>query len=132
MIQANFFTYDELHKKKTNHAAQNLQKHGYGSKQVFSFMAKNSDHLTSLVFVSFYLGCMTDMFNTSHEKVDSNDTTYLFTSLNCMKWLMSVSENRSIKQSSLHLTVQKMNQNEWENLFIETGTKDSFMWNTFF
>lgn len=41
----------------TIRAAQNLQRRGFHSGQVFGFMSGNSDHLASLIFASFCLAC---------------------------------------------------------------------------
>lgn len=42
---------------ETVRVAQNLQKRGFKSRQVFGFMAASSDHLASIISASFCLAC---------------------------------------------------------------------------
>lgn len=58
-------------KNKTVRVAQNLQTMGYQPKQVFSFMAKNSEHLAPTVFASFCIGCPVNTMDTSFGKTET-------------------------------------------------------------
>lgn len=49
-------TFDDL-RLETIRAAQNLRKRGYKSRQVFGFLAGNSDHLTPIVMACICLAC---------------------------------------------------------------------------
>lgn len=62
-------TFNEIH-EKTIRAAQNLQKRGYGSKQVFGLMAKNSHHVAPVVFASISIGCPVNTLDCSFGKTE--------------------------------------------------------------
>lgn len=52
----------------TVRVAQNLQKRGFKSRQVFGFMAENTDHLAAIVLASFCLACPIAPLNSSLSK----------------------------------------------------------------
>ncbi|XP_031621711.1 4-coumarate--CoA ligase-like 7 [Contarinia nasturtii] len=62
-------TYDEL-RMKTIRAAQNLQKRGYHSKEVFGIVAKNSHHLAPIVFASLAIGSAVNSLDPSFGKTE--------------------------------------------------------------
>lgn len=62
-------TFDEI-RIKTIRVAQNLKTRGYGRKQVFGFLAKNSHHLAPVVFGSLCLGCAVSTFDPSFGKIE--------------------------------------------------------------
>lgn len=49
-------TFDDL-RLESIRAAQNLQRRGFLSHQVFGFLARNSDHLASILIASICLAC---------------------------------------------------------------------------
>lgn len=55
---------------QTIRVAQNLQKRGYTSKQVFGIVANNVAHLSAVVFASFCLGCPINATHAAAEKTD--------------------------------------------------------------
>ncbi|XP_031621710.1 4-coumarate--CoA ligase 1-like isoform X2 [Contarinia nasturtii] len=55
---------------KTIRAAQNLQKRGYRSKQVFGVLAKNSHHLAPIVFASLAIGSAVNTLDPTFGKTE--------------------------------------------------------------
>lgn len=62
-------TYDDI-RLRTIRVAQNLQAHGYKTKQVFGVMARNSQHLAPIVFASLSLGCAVSTLDPSFAKME--------------------------------------------------------------
>lgn len=52
----------------TIRVAQNLQRRGYQSKQVFGLMAKNSHHIASIIFASLSIGCPINTLSATFSK----------------------------------------------------------------
>lgn len=62
-------TFNEIRIKSVR-AAQNLQKRGYGSKQVFGVLARNSHHLAPIVFASISIGCPVNALDPSFGRIE--------------------------------------------------------------
>ena len=126
-------TYDEL-RLNTIRAAQNLQKRGFnGPKQVFAFLAKNSDYLTSLMFASFCLGSMADMWNASHGKADiirllqMTRPNLFFCDVELYDVLVECLNEANHQAKIFTFNGVKGESEAVENLFEETGTEENFM-----
>ena len=63
------FSYDEIRIKMVR-AAQNLQKRGYNSKEVFTILAKNSHHLAPIVFASLAIGSAVNTLDPQFSKTE--------------------------------------------------------------
>lgn len=62
-------TYDEL-RIKIIRAAQNLQKRGYKSKEVFGVLARNSHELAPIIFASIAIGSPVNTLEPSFGKAE--------------------------------------------------------------
>lgn len=62
-------TFEEI-RLKTIRIAQNLQSHGYKSKQVIGLMVDNVPNLCPIVFAAYSLGCPINALSTTVEKAD--------------------------------------------------------------
>ncbi|KAJ6632853.1 hypothetical protein Bhyg_18006, partial [Pseudolycoriella hygida] len=62
-------TYNEI-RIKTIRAVQNLQKRGYKSKQVYTFIVGNTDDLAPLLFATFCNGCSVNGLDPSFKKAE--------------------------------------------------------------
>lgn len=60
-------TFREIH-TNTVRVAQNLQKRGYGPKQMFAIMARNSRHMASIMFSSISIGCTVNPLDPTYDK----------------------------------------------------------------
>lgn len=63
-------TYDDI-RRRTVRAALNLQSRGYGRGHVFSFMARNSEHLAPAVLAALCMGCPVNAIATSQGKSET-------------------------------------------------------------
>lgn len=64
-------TFSDIH-TKTVRAAQNLQKRGYKSGQVFGLVARNSHDVAPIVFASVSIGCPVNTLDPSFGKTELN------------------------------------------------------------
>lgn len=62
-------SFDEI-RIKLIRAAQNLQKRGYNSKEVFAVLAKNSHHLAPIVFASLAIGSAVNTLDPQFSKTE--------------------------------------------------------------
>ncbi len=62
-------TYDDI-RLKTVRAAQNLQKRGYKSHGVYSFIVGNTDDLAPVLFATFCNGCAVNGLDPSFKKIE--------------------------------------------------------------
>lgn len=100
---------------------------------MFTFMAKNSDHLTSLVFATFCLGCMADMLNTSHETPDiirllqMTRPNVIFCDIDVYDMIAESLKELNHQAKVFTIDGTKGESESIENLFVETGTEDQFV-----
>lgn len=125
-------TFNEI-RLKTIRAAQNLQHRGYKPRQVFGLMARNSQHLSPIVFASFCLGCPINPLDTSLGK------TELMHMLNITKPSLMFCDtdvydliNECFKELGNNAKIitfngKKDNSEQVEDLFVETTTENVFM-----
>lgn len=57
-------TFEQI-RERTIRAAVNFQKRGYKEKEVFTIIARNSEHLAPIVFAAFCIGCPINPLDTS-------------------------------------------------------------------
>lgn len=62
-------SYDEM-RIKTIRTAQNLQKRGYNSKEVFAFLTKNSHYLAPVLFGSLAVGSAVNTLDPQFSKIE--------------------------------------------------------------
>lgn len=55
---------------KTIRASQDLLDRGYKPKQVFNFIASNSENVVPIVFASFCIGCPIAALHTTIDKIE--------------------------------------------------------------
>lgn len=63
------FSFDEI-LIKTIRAAQNLEKLGYQTKDIFGFVANNDHNLAPCVFAAFCMGCPINTMSTTHTQLE--------------------------------------------------------------
>lgn len=127
-------SFDEIRIKSVR-AAQNLQSRGYKTKQVFGFLARNSQHLAPIVFASFSLGCAVNALDASFGK------TELLHMLNITKPAIMFCDAESVEIVQECLNELKSNAKIFtfggnsgsgssepvENLFLETKNERTFV-----
>lgn len=125
-------TYNEL-RKLTIQAAQNLQNRNFKPKQVFGFMAKKSDYISPLVFASFCLGCMADMYNPLLPKeaikhmLLLTKPSLMFCDLELHDLIAECINEVGIETKIFTFHGAKGDSEPVENLFVETGRESCFM-----
>lgn len=125
-------TYDEL-RLKTIRAAQNLQKIGFQYKDVFSFMAVNSDNLSPIVLASFCLGCPIAPVHTTlsmAEIVESLKNTKpkaIFCDADAYHLIDEALKELPLSVPIFTFDGQVSISEPVESLFIETGTENEFV-----
>lgn len=125
-------TFDEI-RMKTIRAAQNLLNRGYQQKQVFGLMAKNSYHVSPIVFGSISIGCAVNTLDPSFKKAE------LIHMLNTIKPVLMFCDVEvydlvkecltELENNAKILTFggSKGEAEPVENLFSETHNEDYFM-----
>lgn len=125
-------TFDEI-RLKTIRAAQNLQELGYGSKQVFAFMVKNSHDVASTIFGAL---CVGGSVNTLDPSFGKTELLHMFGTTKPSLVFCDLESFELVKESLAELendaTIYTFGGNvdgseTVENLFAETGTEESFM-----
>lgn len=125
-------TFDEI-RLKTIRAALSLQERGYQSKQVFSFMVRNSHHIAPTIFSAMCIGCAVNTLDPSFGRTEllhmlgTTKPDVMFCdveSFDLVKECLTELENDA-KIFTLGGSVDE--SEPVENLFIETGTEESFV-----
>lgn len=128
-------TFDEI-RLKTIRAAQNLQKRGDATKQVFSFVANNSQYLTPMVFASMCLGCPIGWIDTMDASFGKAELIHMLKTTKPRLIFCDIEVYDATKESldELGNNAQiftfggcKGGSEPVENLFEETGNEDEFM-----
>lgn len=125
-------TFNEI-RLKTIHAAQNLQKRGYNTKQIFGLVAKNSHHLAPIVFASMCLGCplnaMDAAFNKTEliEMLKTTEPNLIFCDTDTYE--LTIECLSELKNSAKVFTFggSIAGSEPVENLFVATGNESEFM-----
>ena len=125
-------TFSEI-RQKTIRAAQNLQKRGYESKQVFALMAKNSHHVAPIVFGSISIGCPVNTLDTSFKQAELN---HMLTTIKPVIMFCDVDVYDLVKECLVELKNDakiftfggsKGEAEPVENLFSESPNEEYFM-----
>lgn len=125
-------TFSEI-RLKTIRAAQNLQQRGYKEKQVFGFMAKNSQHLSQIVFASFCLGCPINPLDTSLGKTEVmhmlniTKPSLMFCDTDVYDLVNECLKELGNNAKVITLNGKKGNCEQAEDLFVETKKENLFM-----
>lgn len=117
---------------KTVRAAQNLQKLGVQPHQVHSFMVNHADYLTPIILASMCLGCP---INAMHPLLSKQEISQVLTTTKPSILFCSVDEYKRIvevlTELKMNLKILTLDGNidgiaSVEELFVETGTENSF------
>lgn len=125
-------TFDDL-REQTIRAALNLRLRGYTEGQVFTVMAKNSEHLASIVIAAFCIGCPISPLATSFGKneiihmLNITKPSLIFCDVDCHDRL--VESLQAVGNPAKIITFNgKVGESEHvEDLFVATGTESSFV-----
>lgn len=124
-------TYHDMY-LKTIRAAQNLQKRGVQSHQVFSFMVNHADFLTPIVLAAMCLACP---INAMHPLLSEQEIAQVLKKTKPAILFCAVDEYKRIDEvlQELNLNVKVFildgcidGLESVEELFIETGTEKLF------
>lgn len=126
-------TFREV-RMKTIRAAQNLLKRGYKPRQVFGFMAQNSDNLLPIFLSAICLGCPVVPLNTSLTKDEivrifsKTKPTLLFCDAKSCAQMNEALRELNWNLEIFTLDEQIVNCESVESLLIETGEEDNFVY----
>lgn len=118
---------------KTIRAAQNLQKRGYKSKQVFGLLAKNSHHVAPIVFASISIGCPV---NTLDPTFGKTELIHMLKTTKPILMFSDIGSHDLLKECLMELGNDakiftfggsKGEAEPVENLFSETNNEDDFV-----
>lgn len=125
-------TFKDL-RLKTIRVAQNLQRKGFQHKDVFSFLAPNSDNLCPVVFASFSLGCPISPLHSelSKEEIVEHFMITKPKAIFCDVDSYTVVDG-ALKESNLNASIftfngQTASSEPIESLLIETGNEKKFV-----
>lgn len=125
-------TFDEI-RLKTIRAAQNLQKRGAAPKQVFSFVANNSQYLTPMVFASMCLGSPINTMDASFGKAElihmlkATKPGLIFCDIEAYDATKESLDELGNNAKIFTFGGSNGGSEPVENLFQETGNEDEFM-----
>lgn len=117
---------------KTIRAAQNLQKRGVQSHQVFSFMVNHADYLTPIVLAAMCLACPINAMHPLLSKqeiaqvLQKTKPTILFCAVDEYKRINEVLQELKVNVKVLILDGHIDGLESIEELFMETGTEHQF------
>lgn len=125
-------TFDDI-RWKTIRAAQNLQKRGYNTKQIFGLVANNSHHVTPIVFASMCLGCPINTMDAAFGKaelihmLESTKPSLIFCDIEAYD--STVECLNELKSNAMIFTFGGSTDGSEpvENLFLLTGCESEFM-----
>ncbi|XP_031635434.1 uncharacterized protein LOC116348546 [Contarinia nasturtii] len=125
-------TYDEL-RLKTIRAAQNLQKKGFQYKDVFAFLAVNSDDLCPIVFASFCMGCTINPLHSSlskeeiAQKLKKTNTKSIFCDVDSYNLFCEALNESQLNVPIFTFDGQISTSEPVESLLIQTGNEHEFV-----
>ncbi|XP_031635418.1 4-coumarate--CoA ligase-like 7 [Contarinia nasturtii] len=125
-------TYDEL-RLKTIRAAQNLQKKGFQYKDVFAFLAVNSDDLCPIVFASFCMGCTINPLHSTLSKKEialnlkKTNTKAIFCDVDSYNLICEALNESQLKVPIFTFDGQISTSEPVESLLIQTGNEHEFV-----
>lgn len=125
-------TFEEI-RIKTIRAAQNLQKRGYKSKEVFGVLARNSHHLAPIVFASMSIGCSVNTLDASFGKTELvhmlnvTKPTLMFCDVDVYDLLKECLTDLGNDAKIFVFGGGKDEAESVENLFLETHNEDHFL-----
>lgn len=125
-------TFDEI-RIKTIRAAQNLQALGYKPKDVFTLIARNSQHVAPITFASLAIGCPINTLDPSFGRAELNhmmkitNTVLVFCDVECFELV-----NKCLKElgnsAKIFTFGDSAGQSESvESLFEDTHRENQFM-----
>lgn len=118
---------------KTIRAAQNLQRLGYKSNDVFGFMVGNIQNLSPIVFAAFCLGCPINALDPAHDKSQVvhmfgiTKPKVIFCEEACFDTLKSGLDELGSKAKVFIFDGNRDNTACVDGLFLETGSESEFM-----
>lgn len=118
---------------RTIRAAQNLQKRGFDSKQVFGLMAKNSEHVSSIVFASISIGCAVNTLDPSFGKTElihmlkTTKPVLMFCDIEAYLLVQECLTELGNNAKIFTLGGSKGDSEPIENLFAETHVENDFV-----
>lgn len=124
-------TFDEM-RLETIRIAQNLQKRGFQSRQVFNFMTANSEHLVPVFFASICLACPVVPL---HPMLSKDEIVRIFTKTKPTVVFCDVNAfnetNEALKELEWEVKVftfggQIDGVEPIENLLVESGNENEF------
>lgn len=125
-------TFNEI-RINTIRASQNLQKRGYKSKQVFGLMAKNSQHVASIVFASINVGSAVNTLDPSFGKTElihmlkTTKPVLMFCDIEAYDLVQECLTELGNEAKIFTLGGSKGGSEPVENLFAETHEEDEFL-----
>lgn len=118
----------------TIRAAQNLQKRGYDPKQVFGLMAKNSQHIASVVFSSICIGCAVNTLDPTFGKTElihmlkTTKPVLMFCDVEAYELVKECLTELGNDAKILTFGGSKGDAEPVENLFAETHRENEFVY----
>lgn len=125
-------TFNEL-RSKTICAAQNLREKGFKYKDVFSFMAGNSENLCPIVFASLCMGCP---INPLHHTLSKEEISKILKKTKTKAIFCDVESydliDEALKESTTNVQIftfdgQISNTEPVDSLFIQCDNEHDFM-----
>lgn len=118
---------------KTVRAAQNLHKRGYQPRQIFTFVAGNTENLTPIFFASICLGCTISPMHVMQSKEEIINTlkitkpSLIFCDIEPYNHVAQAVEELGLEITVFTLNGQTGNSKSVEVLFNETGNENDFV-----
>lgn len=125
-------TFDEI-RIRTIRASQNLQKRGYNTKKLFGLFAKNSHHVTPIIFASMCLGCPilpVDPFFDKTELIQTlklTEPSLVFCDVEAYETIIECLNELNNTTKIFTFGGSIADAEPVENLFAETGNEDEFL-----
>lgn len=126
-------TFDDL-RLSTIRAAKNLQRRGFRSRQVFGFLAGDSDHLASILMASICLTCPIAPMHPMLSKQEivcflgKTKPTVIFCDASSCHQLMEALEELNFKVEVFTFHEKFDGLEQVDDLLVGTGDENNFVW----
>lgn len=125
-------TFNDI-KIKAIRAAENLQRLGYKSNDVFAIMARNSKDVSPVVFATLFNGCAMNTLDPNFGAVELTHTLkttkpcLIFCDLDVYDLVEKCLNETGMNSNVFTFDGQKSDSKSVNSLFTETGTENQFL-----
>lgn len=125
-------TFDDI-KIKAIRAAENVQRLGYKSNDVFAIMARNSKDVAPIVFGALFNGCAMNTLDPNFGAVElthmlkTTKPVLIFCDLDVYDLVAKCLKETEMNSSVFTFGGQKSDSKSVDSLFTKTGTEDQFV-----